>query len=257
MILGIIGLCAFLASLLTFFSGFGLGTILSPVLAIFFPISIAIALTAVVHLSNNLFKLALVGKHANGGVVMRFGIPAALAAIVGALLLTKLSVLRPWTSWQLGGHLFFITPVKVIVSLMMISFTLFDLLPALQKFSFPPRYLPLGGLLSGFFGGLSGHQGALRSAFLTRAGLTKESFIATGVIIACLVDVSRLVIYAPQIRHMLIVANPTLIIIAIGGALAGSLLGNQLLPKVTMRFVQTLVSLGLLFLSIALGVGIL
>jgi acyl-CoA reductase-like NAD-dependent aldehyde dehydrogenase len=45
----------------------------------------------------------------------------------------------------------------------------------------PPGYLPVGGLLSGFFGGLSGHQGALRSVFLLRAGLTKESFIATGV----------------------------------------------------------------------------
>ena len=33
---------------------------------------------------------------------------------------------------------------------------------------------------SGFFGGLSGMQGALRSAFLARAGLSKEAFVASG-----------------------------------------------------------------------------
>lgn len=47
---------------------------------------------------------------------------------------------------------------------------------------FPPHWLPLGGLLSGFFGGLSGNQGALRSAFLLKAGLSKEAFIATGTV---------------------------------------------------------------------------
>lgn len=43
---------ALATSALTLFSGFGLGTILTPVFAIFFPIEVAIASTAVVHLSN-------------------------------------------------------------------------------------------------------------------------------------------------------------------------------------------------------------
>lgn len=60
----IISMAAFFTAILTFFSGFGLGTILTPVFAIFFPIEVAIALTGVVHLSNNLFKIALVGKKA-------------------------------------------------------------------------------------------------------------------------------------------------------------------------------------------------
>jgi uncharacterized membrane protein YfcA len=52
----ILCLAALIASLLTFFSGFGLGTILTPVFAIFFPIEIAIALTGVVHFLNNIFQ---------------------------------------------------------------------------------------------------------------------------------------------------------------------------------------------------------
>ena len=50
---------------LTLFSGFGLGTLLMPVFAIFFPIEVAIAATAVVHLANNIFKLALLSRHAD------------------------------------------------------------------------------------------------------------------------------------------------------------------------------------------------
>lgn len=48
---------AFVASGVTLFSGFGLGTVLlMPVFAVFFPVP-AIVLTAIVHFLNNLFKL--------------------------------------------------------------------------------------------------------------------------------------------------------------------------------------------------------
>ena len=71
---------AFIASMLTFFSGFGLGTILLPVFAIFFPVDVAIALTGLVHFANSLFKITLVGKNADKQVLLRFGIPAILAS---------------------------------------------------------------------------------------------------------------------------------------------------------------------------------
>ena len=75
-----VSLAALLASCLTFFSGFGLGTLLMPVVALFLPVEVAIAVTAIVHLANNLFKLALVGKKADRSVLWRFGAPAVLAA---------------------------------------------------------------------------------------------------------------------------------------------------------------------------------
>lgn len=79
----LISLVAFLVSILTFFSGFGLGTILTPVFMVFFPVDLAIALTGVVHFFNNVFKLFLVGKHADRAVLLRFGIPAIIAAFFG------------------------------------------------------------------------------------------------------------------------------------------------------------------------------
>ena len=71
----IVAAVALLASALTLFSGFGLGTLLMPVLALLFPLPLAIAATAIVHLANNLFKLALVARHANWEIVGRFGVP--------------------------------------------------------------------------------------------------------------------------------------------------------------------------------------
>lgn len=252
----LICITAFLASGLTFFSGFGLGTLLVPVFALFFPIDIAIALTAVVHFLNNLFKLALIGRHARLPVVLKFGLPSMVAAFAGAGLLALISDWPPLASYTLGAKEFFITPVKLIVALLMIAFALFDLLPRLSKLSFDPKYLPVGGLLSGFFGGLSGNQGALRSAFLIKLGLSKEAFIATGVVIACLIDATRISVYAKLIFAPEHSINYTLLAAATASAFAGALLGNRLLKKVTIQALQMIVALMLILVALGLATGL-
>jgi len=246
-------LAAFCTATLTFFSGFGLGTMLLPVFALFFPLEAAIGLTAVVHLANNLFKLALLGKYADPGVVLRFGLPALLAALLGAWTLLSLAHLPPLATFDLFGRTLQVTPVKMVVAVLMVFFALLEVHPALSDLTLPPGWLPLGGALSGFFGGLSGHQGALRSIFLLRCGLTKEGFISTGVVIACLVDFSRLAVYAGGFPPHLIRDNAGPLAAAMLAALLGSFLGRRLLTRVTMRFVQATVA-ALLFL-IALGLA--
>ena len=86
----IISVVAFFAAILTFFSGFGLGTILTPVMMIFFPVEIAVAFTGIVHFSNNIFKLFIIGFNANKRVIIKFGIPAILAAFLGSYILVNL-----------------------------------------------------------------------------------------------------------------------------------------------------------------------
>ena len=58
----IIVFAAFAGALLTFFSGFGLGTILTPVFALFYPIEYAIIMTALVHFANNILKIILINQ---------------------------------------------------------------------------------------------------------------------------------------------------------------------------------------------------
>lgn len=119
-------LAAFFASGLTLFSGFGLGTLLLPVFALFFPVPWAVAMTAVVHLLNNLFKLTLLGRYGRISVVLRFGIPALLAAPLGAWALVALSNLPAIFTYRLGGLERSVLPVKGVVALLMAGFALME-----------------------------------------------------------------------------------------------------------------------------------
>lgn len=246
---------ALVASGLTLFSGFGLGTILLPAFAVFFPVELAVAMTAIVHLANNVLKLAVLGRYADRAVVVRFGVPAIIAAIAGALLLAVFSDASPVARWSLSGREMSITPVKVLIAVLIMVFALLEVLPSLRHLRFARKYLPLGGVLSGFFGGLSGHQGALRSAFLVRAGLSKEGFIATGVVIACLVDVTRLSVYGRHFQSTGISEHLALLMASIISALAGVLIGRYLLGSMTMKSIQLIVSVLLLIMALGLGSG--
>lgn len=252
----IIALAAFATALLTFYSGFGLGTILTPVFAIFFPINIAIALTGVVHFSNNLFKIVLVGKNTDKAVSLRFGVPAILASFLGAWLLLKITVLPSIFQYQMWGKTFEIIPVKLIIAILLIVFAVLEIIPSVQKIQFGRNKLVLGGVLSGFFGGLTGIQGAIRSAFLIKSGLPKEAYIATGVVIASLVDFTRLSVYASRFASSNLSENLTLLISATLAAITGAFIGSKLLKKITLRFIQVLVAIMLVIISVSLGVGI-
>jgi hypothetical protein len=257
----LISTVAMVVSALTLFSGFGLGTVLMPVFALFFPVPVAVAATAIVHLANNLFKVVLMGRWANWSIVSRFALPATIMAIVGAALLTLVDRLPPLYSYQVGDQPHQISVVKLVIALVIIAFALFDLLPGFRDLTFDPKYLPLGGMLSGFFGGLSGNQGALRSAFLIKAGLDKEAFVGTGVVATVLVDVARLLVYGLAFYTTNFVQLEAgilgLVLAATLAAFLGAVLGRRLLKKVTLHTVQVIVGVGLILLGIGLGSGLL
>lgn len=256
----LIPLVAFLVAGLTLFSGFGLGTLLMPAFALFFPIPVAVAATAVVHLANNLFKLTLVGRHADRRLVLRFGLPAVVAAFLGAWLLARLSGAAPLTRYTIGAFHAQIEPVGLVIGLLIVAFAVIELHPASSRWQVHRRFLPLGGLLSGFFGGLSGNQGAFRSAFLIKAGLSPAGFIATGVVIAVLVDLGRLLVYGlsfllvpwGQMREV-----APLVGLATAAAFIGSFLGARLIGRVTLPLLQRIVATLLIVVGVGLALGLL
>lgn len=252
----IISIAAFIVAILTFFSGFGLGTILTPVFMLFFPVELAIALTGVVHFFNNVFKLFLVGRNANKEVVLKFGLPAIIAAVFGSWVLLNITDLPVLFSYEAFGKTIDVYPVKFIISLLLLWFALMDLLPYFNRWQFGKDKLPLGGALSGFFGGLSGNQGALRSAFLIKAGLSKEAFIGTAVVVSTMVDFTRLGVYATRFTRTGLEDNLTLVVCATLAGIAGAYFGNKLLKKVTLRFIQITVAVLLIVMSLALGAGL-
>lgn len=256
--LEIVVICAtaLLASALTVFSGFGLGTLLLPVFAIFFPTPIAVAMTALVHFGNNLIKLALFGRWADRTVVRRFGLPALLASFVGAHLLVTLSDDPVIATYRLFGSEHEVTRIGVIVGGLIVVFAAWEAIPRLTRIGFDPKYLAVGGALSGFFGGLSGHQGALRSAFLVRYGLSKEAFIGTGVVIACAVDAARLFEYGRDMDFGPIRERWLLVVAAVISAAAGAVLAARALPRISMQAIRRLVTTMLFIIGLLLMAGL-
>jgi uncharacterized membrane protein YfcA len=255
----IIGVVAFVASGLTLYSGFGLGTVLLPAFALFFPAPAAVAATGVVHLLNNLFKGGLVGREAHWPTVLRFGLPAAPGAIAGALLLSTLSGAAAF-HWQAFGREFTPSAAGVVIGLAMIVFAAFELMPWFQRLAAPPKLVPIGGLLTGFVGGLTGQQGALRSMFLFKSGLDATKYIATGTLIAIIIDLSRLPTYAASFAHdTLALSGRPGALIAFGTvcAFAGAWLGARYMKKATIGAVRALVVTLMLLIGTALITGVL
>lgn len=248
----LIPLAALAASLITLISGFGLGTLLLPVFAILFPLEMAILLTAVVHLLNNGFKLGLLWRDIHWHTVLRFGLPGIVGAYVGARLMLQLGARDP----VFQGLLHPVDPLDLAIAGLMLVFGLFELSKTLNSLSLPPEWLVPGGFLSGFFGGLSGHQGALRSLFLLRSGLAKEAFIASGVAIACMVDLTRLPTYLRGGTLSGVQEQWPLLLAATLAAFVGAWWGKKLIPKVTMRAVQLTVGVLILIVAVFLGSGI-
>ncbi|MBF0664882.1 MAG: sulfite exporter TauE/SafE family protein [Brevundimonas sp.] len=255
----IIGVVAFLASGLTLYSGFGLGSVLLPAFALFFPAPVAVAATGVVHLLNGLFKGALLWRQADWIVVLRFGLPAVPAAVAGAWLLTGFGAGDQLFSWSVGGRVFGPAPAALVVGAVMVALGLLELQPWFQRLAAPPSAAPVGGLATGFLGGLTGQQGALRSMFLLRFGLDPARFIATGVMIAVLIDLSRLPVYAlmaGSAAGALDARQGWLVGWAVLCAFAGAWSAVRWLKKVTIGLVREVVAAVMLAIGAALVAGL-
>ncbi len=247
---------ALFGACLSFFSGFGLGTLLLPAFMLFFPPHVAIAATAVVHMLNNVFKLFLVGKHADKSIVIGFGTLSVVGALLGAWLLSSVVMEGVLCAYEWGSSEFQVTTLKLIIAILIFTFSILEIAPWFQSITISKKLLPVGGLVSGFFGGLSGHQGALRSAFLMKSGLTKEAFIGTRMVCACLVDLSRITVYATFIGQGWKLMNPYLVAAATLAAFSGAWLGNKWMKKTELTSINRIVTVALMLFAVALGMGI-
>lgn len=256
----IIGLVAFVASGVTLYSGFGLGTILLPAFALFFPTPVAVAATGAVHLMNNLFKGGLLGRSAHWPTVLRFGLPAIPFAVLGAWVLAQLGSSTAVFEWSAFGSVFAPTAASIVIGLVMIAFAILELQPWFQRLAAPTRLMPLGGAITGFIGGLSGQQGAFRSMFLLKSGLEPARFIPTGVLIAIIIDLSRLPTYAVAFSDMtssrLSGREGELIAVGTLCAVAGAYLGSVYLEKATIEIVRTIVAGLMLLVGSGLVLGV-
>lgn len=256
----VICLTALFLSFFSLFSGFGLGSVLMPVSALFFPLPLAITLTACIHFLNNIFKFFLIGKYADWRLSVRFGIPAAIASAIGAYLLHLFSIFPPLFSYMIACYHFHVTFTGLLLGVIVLCMTCTELFFTSSP-SFRKPYLILGGALSGFLGGLSGYQGILRAACLMKARLNAEQFMGTSVVCSLLVDIARLSVYGLshyiQALDEMVFDLGRLIVIASLSAFLGTYIGSKLMKRVTVHVLKIFVGSILLILGIAMICGFL
>jgi hypothetical protein len=254
----LIALSAFAASFVSFYSGFGLGTALTAVFCLFYPAEIAITISAIVHLLNNLYKFYLMRSHLQLAPAVPFLIAAVPSAMLGAWLLQYWAWMDKHVTYDLFSFHFSPkgTSFSLGIVLILFAFTEGILKVRYLRQSGTP-VLFAGGLISGFVGGLTGNQGALRSFFLIHVIPDKKTFVATGVAIALFLDISRIPFYRKNLpmpesgqifySHLLL---------AVMFALAGAWLGKKSLIKSGVNYIQTIFQFALFILGMALVTGI-
>jgi uncharacterized membrane protein YfcA len=249
----VIPIVALLSSILTLLSGFGLGMLLSAAMFLFFPLDVAVAITAVVHFANNIFKFSIFKKYINYGIVLKFGLPALIFSFLGALLLTKITGLSAFAEISFGTQIFKFFPLNATLGFLMIFFAW---VPLNTKKHSSFIFLASGGILSGFFGGLAGHQGGIRSAFLSKLKLRKEVFIASGVMISLIVDITRISVYFKKGVLEPARNEINLVLLAILFAFIGVYFGKKLMEKTTFEIIKKIVQILLTFQGILVVLNI-
>jgi uncharacterized protein len=232
----LIALMSFVAGATASIVGFGIGSLLTPVMAARFGTDLAIAAIALPHLSGGLLRGWRLRHSLDRQVLIRFGILSATGGLIGALVFAHLA---PAALDRVLGALLVLTATAGTTG-------------------WSERWRPGGplvlvlGALSGFFGGVVGNQGGLRAAALSAFGLKPIVFVATSTVIGVMIDLVRTPVYLYRASGELVRIWP-LVALAVVGVLAGTLVGERLLLGLSRKRFRQIVSiavglLGLWFL---------
>jgi len=224
---------AFVAATVASIAGFGSATMTIPFLAWIIGFKQAIILIAFFHGFSNLFKLVALKQMVNLRLVLLYGIPTVITAIIGAYLL---EVIAP-------------KGIGLGVGTFLILFAIYSLINPSRTLPEKDYILITGGLLSGFTAGLIGLGGAIRGAFLISTKIRKETYVATSAAIALCTDIARCTTYVVRgsLESQYFWYIPVLIMVAF----AGTRLGVRLLKRFPELIVKRVVLVALVLASIS------
>ena len=224
-----------LAGAIAAVTGFGIGSLLTPVVALQVDTRLAVAAVSIPHLIGTSLRFALMSGGVDRRVLLSFGLTSAAGGLAGAMLYGVASS-RGLTI--LFGVLLLFAAVSEITGLA-------------QRMRFRGWVAWVAGALSGLLGGLVGNQGGIRSAALIGFGLPKELFVGTATAIALFVDGARVPVYLytqhREMRDLL-----TWIVLAIVGVLVGTLVGSRALGRIPDVWFHRVLALTLAVLGIAM-----
>lgn len=211
----LIVLAAFIAGAIASIVGFGIGSILTPLLSLQIGTRMAVAAISIPHLAATSVRFWMIRKNVDRRVLINFGILSAAGGLTGALLHSIAS--NPALTLVFAALLIFAGATSV---------TGYS-----RRMRFGRKVAWIAGCVSGILGGLVGNQGGIRSAALLGFGLNRDAFVATATAIGLVVDAARMPVYFVTAGSQLL-AMPGVIVSCTAGALAGTFFGAKLLRRI-------------------------
>ncbi len=216
-------------------AGFGIGSILTPLLAVRVGTKIAVAAVSIPHLIATALRFALIRRHVDKRVLLSFGVTSALGGLAGAILHTRFSS----------------TVLSYVLGALLIFAGILGITGWSQRLRFEGPASWIAGALSGVFGGLVGNQGGIRSAAMLGMRVSKESFVATATAIALIVDGARMPVYAVAQWKEVVAIWPILLLTVIG-VIVGTVAGERILKRIPDPVFRRVVAIIILALGISM-----
>ncbi|SRR5216684_8063658 len=216
-------------------AGFGIGSILTPLLAVRVGTKIAVAAVSIPHLIATALRFALIRRHVDKRVLLSFGVTSALGGLAGAILHTRFSS----------------TVLSYVLGALLVFAGILGITGWSQRLRFEGPASWIAGALSGVFGGLVGNQGGIRSAAMLGMRVSKESFVATATAIALIVDGARMPVYAVAQWKEVVAIWPILLLTVIG-VIVGTVAGERILKRIPDPVFRRVVAIIILALGISM-----
>lgn len=229
----VVAAVAVLAGAVASVAGFGIGSLLTPILSVSLGTRLAVALVSVPHFAGTGLRLWRLRAHVDRRVLLGFGAASAAGGLVGAFFFSRAG--SPTLALAFG------------LLLLLASTT--ELTGLARRVELRGAAAWTAGALSGLFGGMVGNQGGIRSAALLGFHLPRHAFVATATAIALAVDLARMPVYF-AVEGRAILAEWPLLLVTAAGVIAGTLAGERLLSWIPERIFRRVVAA----LILALGV---
>ncbi len=235
MLLVVVG---FVAAAIASVTGFGIGSLLTPVLAIQTGTKVAVAAIAIPHAVGTAQRFWLLRRHVDRRVVLGFGIASAVGGLTGALA-------HVWISSRTLAVVF-----GVVVALAGVS----ELTGWMRRVRWGRGSAWAAGALSGALGGLVGNQGGIRTAALLGFDVPKEAFVATATAIGLFVDGARLPVYLATQWSQLVEVWPLIVVTTIA-VVVGTALGTRILGRLNQATFRRVVGVLLIVLGTYMAIA--
>lgn len=234
----LVAVVALVAAGIASVTGFGIGSLLTPTLALRTGTKLAVAAVSIPHLVGTAQRFWLLRRHVDRRVLLGFGIASALGGLAGALVHASASS----------------RALAVVFGTFVAIAGVSELTGWMRRVRWGRRSAWAAGAASGALGGMVGNQGGIRTAALLGFDVPKESFVATATAIGLFVDGARMPVYLATEWGDIVRIWP-IVMTATVGVVAGTALGARVLGRLPQQLFRRVIAVMLIALGLWMALG--